>query len=157
MKEQDLIRKAITDYLEGLPFPDQVHYWNRYAAETGEDYIYSTLEDASEGMSKDEALRALFFGEVDSWYDRVRLNSYCNFESVHELPSLYGLVDWIIDWGKYSVIFTAQYGELYGSSDTVDGALENLRGQVEEAHQQDAVEQIMASAKVYVEEVTALF
>lgn len=157
MKEQDLIRKAITDYLEGLSFPEQVHYWNRYAEESGEDYIYSSLEDASEGMSKDEALRALFFGEVDSWYDRVRLNSYCNFESIHALPSLNELVDWIINRGKYSVIFTARYGELFGSSDTVEGALENLRDEVEEAHQQDAVEQIMGSVEVYVEEVTALF
>lgn len=157
MKEQDLIRKAITDYLEELPSEAQVHYWNQYALETGEDYIYPSLEDAAEDMGKDEALRALFFGTVDNWFDYVRLNGYGNFESVHELPDLNALVDWIINLGKYSVIFTARYGDHNGSSDTVDEALERLREQVEEAHQPDAIEQIMASTEVYVEEVTALF
>lgn len=157
MKEQDLIRNAITGYLYGLPFADQVHHWNRYAAESGDDYIYSSLNDATEGMSKDEAVRALFFGEVGSWIDCVRINGYGNFESVHELPDLSSLVDWIMDWDHYSVIFTAKYGEHSGSSDTVEGARENLRDVVEETHQQEAVEQIMASAEVYVEEVTALF
>lgn len=157
MKEQDLIRNAIMDYLEGLPFPDQVHHWNRYAAETGGDYIYSSLEDAAEDMSKDEAVRALFFGEVSNWYDRVRLNGYGNFESVHELPDLNALVDWVMGLGHYSVLITANYGEHYGSGETVDDALDKLRDEVEETHQQEAVEQIMASAEVYVEEVTALF
>ena len=79
-------------YLEDLHFDKLVRLWNEYCWDSGastDGEIYESLECLSEtGICTGiELTRAVFFGEVRGWYDKVSFNGYGNLYSVYDLKS----------------------------------------------------------------------
>lgn len=79
-------------YLEELDFDKLVRLWNEFCYSdngSADDSIYDGIEDIHAQMVMDgfDIARALFFGEVRGWNDRVYFNGYGNLYSVYNLES----------------------------------------------------------------------
>ena len=94
------------NYLEQLDFDKLVQLWNEFCySDNGPAYdiIYDSIEDIHAQMVMDgfDIARAVFFGEVRGWYDRVSFNGYGNLYSVYDLESspidLRYLAKWLKD------------------------------------------------------------
>ena len=94
------------NYLEDLHFDKLVRLWNEYcfwSDGSAGDAIYESIEDISDSgiCTGIELTRAVFFGEVRGWYDKVSFNGYGNLYSVYDLKSspidLRYLTKWLKD------------------------------------------------------------
>lgn len=80
------------EYLKKLDFDRLVRLWNEFCfSENGsaEDAIYDSIEElSSQGICTGlELTRAVFFGDVQGWYDHVSFDGYGNLYSVHTINS----------------------------------------------------------------------
>ena len=95
------------EYLRTLDFDTLVPLWNEfcYNSDNGstDSVIYESVEDIHTQMIKDgfDIARALFFGSVKSWNDRVYFNGYGNLESTWDLENspidIHYLAEWLRD------------------------------------------------------------
>lgn len=94
------------DYLCTLRFDTLVRAWNEFCwGENGSagDAIYDSIEALhDEGLVDGlELARAVFFGSVESWNDRVYFNGYGNLESTWDLENspidIHYLAEWLRD------------------------------------------------------------
>nr|DAP70112.1 MAG TPA: hypothetical protein [Caudoviricetes sp.] len=92
------------NYLEQLDFDKLVQLWNSYCCSgngSADEAIYNSIEELSDSgiLTGMELTRAVFFGEVRGWYDKVSFNGYGNLYSVYDLKSspidLRYLAEWI--------------------------------------------------------------
>lgn len=93
------------NYLEDLHFDKLVRLWNEYCWDSGsstDGEIYESLEYLSEtGICTGiELARAVFFGEVRGWYDKVSFNGYGNLYSVYDLKSSPIDLRYLAEWLK---------------------------------------------------------
>lgn len=93
-------------YLEDLQFDKLVRLWNEFCYSdngSADDSIYDSIEDIHSQMIMDgfDIARALFFGEVRGWNDRVSFDGYGNLYSVYDLENspidLRYLAEWLKD------------------------------------------------------------
>lgn len=101
------------EYLKTLQFDRLVRLWNEFCfSENGsaEDAIYDSIEElSSQGICSGlELTRAVFFGSVESWYDRVSFNGYGNLYSVYDLESSPIDINCLVKW------LTEEDHEVYG-------------------------------------------
>lgn len=94
------------NYLEQLDFDKLVQLWNSYCCSgngSADEAIYNSIEELSDSgiLTGMELTRAVFFGEVRGWYDKVSFNGYGNLYSVYDLKSspidLRYLAEWLKD------------------------------------------------------------
>lgn len=94
------------DYLSTLSFDTLVRAWNEYCfGESGsaDSAIYECIESLhNEGLCTGiELTRAVFFGSVKSWNDRVYFNGYGNLQSTWDLENspidIHYLAEWLRD------------------------------------------------------------
>lgn len=94
------------EYLKKLDFDRLVRLWNEFCfSENGsaEDEIYDSIEELSDNgiCTGIELTRAVFFGDVRGWYDKVSFNGYGNLYSVYDLENspidLRYLAEWLKD------------------------------------------------------------
>ena len=107
-------------YLEDLDFDKLVRLWNECCLDgDGTDYtIYDSVEDIHAQMIMDgfDIARALFFGDVRGWNDRVYFNGYGNLESCWDIETspidISTLAEWLKD-NDHEVYqdFVGEYGE----------------------------------------------
>lgn len=94
------------DYLRTLDFDTLVRSWNEfcYNSDNGsaDSIIYESVEDIHAQMIMDgfDIARALFFGSVESWNDRVYFNGYGNLESCWDLKSSPIDISYLAEWLK---------------------------------------------------------
>lgn len=92
------------DYLRTLDFDTLVRAWNEfcYNSDNGsaDSIIYESVEDIHAQMIMDgfDIARALFFGSVESWYDRVSFDGYGNLYSVYNLESSPIDINYLAKW-----------------------------------------------------------
>lgn len=93
------------NYLEDLDFDRLVRLWNEYcfgSDGSADDAIYESIE----GLNDDgictgiELTRAVFFGEVHGWYDKVSFNGYGNLYSVYSVESSPIDISYLAKWLK---------------------------------------------------------
>lgn len=80
------------NYLKDLDFDRLVWLWNEYcfgSNGSADDAIYDSINSLyDDGICTGiELTRAVFFGSVESWNDRVSFNGYGNLYSVYDLES----------------------------------------------------------------------
>lgn len=80
------------NYLEQLDFDKLVQLWNEYCWDSGastDGEIFDSIEEISDSgiCTGIELTRAVFFGEVRGWYDKVSFDGYGNLYSVYDLES----------------------------------------------------------------------
>ena len=93
------------NYLEGLDFDRLVRLWNEYcfgSDGSAGDAIYESIEELSDSgiLTGIELTRAVFFGEVQGWYDKVSFNGYGNLYSVYDMDSSPIAVLYLAEWLK---------------------------------------------------------
>lgn len=93
------------DYLKDLDFDRLVCLWNEYcfgSDGSSDDAIYGSIEELSDDgiCTGIELTRAVFFGEVRGWYDKVSFNRYGNLYSVYNLNSSPIAVFYLAKWLK---------------------------------------------------------
>lgn len=93
------------NYLEDLVFDKLVRLWNEFCYSdngSADDIIYDSIEELhDEGLLTGlELTRAVFFGSVESWYDRVSFNGYGNLYSVYNLESSPIYISYLAEWLK---------------------------------------------------------
>lgn len=93
------------NYLKTLSFDRLVWLWNEYCySEKGsaDDIIYDCVEDIHAQMVMDgfDIARALFFGDVRGWNDRVSFNGYGNLYSVYDYDSSPIVISYLAEWLK---------------------------------------------------------
>lgn len=91
------------DYLEDLDFDRLVRLWNEYCWNNlgGVDgEIFESIEELSDNgiCTGIELTRAVFFGEVRGWYDKVSFNGYGNLYSVYDLESSPIDISYLAKW-----------------------------------------------------------
>lgn len=94
---------SFKQHLEQMSFDDLVPLWNEWCAQYGQDdSIYESIEEFAELYSEDgvELARKVFFGSVDSWYDKVYLDGYGNFRSCYSIESSPIDIDALVDFMK---------------------------------------------------------
>lgn len=79
-------------YLEDQDFDKLVRLWNEYCYSgngSSDDAIYDSVEYIHAQMIMDgfDIARALFFGDVRGWNDRVYFNGYGNLESCWDIET----------------------------------------------------------------------
>lgn len=93
------------NYLEQLDFDKLVQLWNEYcfgSDGSAGDIIYDCVEDIHAQMIMDgfDIARALFFGDVRGWNDRVYFNGYGNLESCWDIDSSPIVTSTLAEWLK---------------------------------------------------------
>lgn len=93
------------DYLKSLSFDRLVWLWNEYcfgSDGSAEDAIYDSIAELSdEGICTGiELTRAVFFGDVQGWNDRVSFNGYGNLYSVYDYDSSPIVISSLAEWLK---------------------------------------------------------
>lgn len=93
------------NYLEGLDFDRLVRLWNEYCWDSGastDGEIFDSIEELSDNgiCTGIELTRAVFFGEVRGWYDKVSFNGYGNLYSVYDMESSSIAVLYLAEWLK---------------------------------------------------------
>ena len=87
---------------------------NEYAS--ADDYVYTSIEDiadvfAADDPTKTKIARMVFFGDVESWYDRYfSLDGYGNIYSFGSLTDARCPVDF--DWLAEQIIENEQFGDV---------------------------------------------
>lgn len=77
--------------------------WNEYCQEEGDmgDFIYSSIEDLEEFFpSPLEMARAVFFGSLENWQDKVYLNAYGNICSAWAIEHSPIDIELLANWLK---------------------------------------------------------
>lgn len=92
-------------YLESLDFDRLVWIWNEYcfgSDGSADDAIYESIVDLhDDGICTGiELTRAVFFGDVRSWNDRVSFNGYGNLYSVYDLENSPIVTSTLAEWLK---------------------------------------------------------
>lgn len=92
-------------YLEDQRFDKLVRLWNEYCYSgnvPADDIIYDCVEDIHAQMIMDgfDIARALFFGDVRGWNDRVYFNGYGNLESCWDIDSSPIVTSTLAEWLK---------------------------------------------------------
>lgn len=109
-------------YLEDLDFDKLVRLWNEYCYSgngSSDDVIYDSVEDIYSQMVMDgfDIARALFFGDVRGWNDRVYFNGYGNLYSVYNLESspidTSTLAEWLKD--EYHEVYKEWKEDILGN------------------------------------------
>lgn len=79
--------EELTGYLMAIPMTEQANVVNYVATEYDYpgDYVYNSVEDLVEGFLPIDAVRAVYFGKLDSWNDYVQLDGYGNVKSWYGL------------------------------------------------------------------------
>lgn len=95
------------EHLRTLDFDKLVSAWNEYCynSDNGptDSVIYESVEDIHAQMIKDgfEIARALFFGSVEHWNDKVYFNGYGNLQSTWDFENspidIYYLAQWLTE------------------------------------------------------------
>ena len=87
------------DYLKDLDFDRLVRLWNDGSAD---DAIYESIEGLNDNgiCTGIELTRAVFFGEVHGWYDKVSFNGYGNLYSVYSVESSPIDISYLAKWLK---------------------------------------------------------
>ena len=93
------------NYLEDLDFDRLVRLWNEYcfgSDGSAEDAIYESIEELNNNgiCTGIELTRAVFFGEVHGWYDKVSFNGYGNLYSVYNVESSPIDISYLAEWLK---------------------------------------------------------
>ena len=93
------------NYLKDLDFDRLVSLWNEYcfgSSGSAGDAIYESIEELnSSGVCTGiELTRAVFFGEVHGWYDKVSFNGYGNLYSVYSVESSPIDISYLAKWLK---------------------------------------------------------
>lgn len=93
------------NYLEQLNFDKLVGLWNEYCCSgngSADEAIYNSIEELSDSgiLTGMELTRAVFFGEVRGWYDKVSFNGYGNLYSVYDLKSSPIYISYLAEWLK---------------------------------------------------------
>lgn len=93
------------EYLKTLSFDRLVRLWNEYCySDNGpaEDIIYNSIEELSDSgiCTGIELTRAVFFGDVKGWNDRVSFNGYGNLYSVYNLENSPIVISYLAEWLK---------------------------------------------------------
>ena len=93
------------DYLEDLDFDRLVRLWNEYcfgSDGSAGDVIYESIEVLNnDGICTGiERTRAVFFGGVSNWYDRVSFDGYGNLYSVYSVESSPIDISYLAKWLK---------------------------------------------------------
>lgn len=93
------------NYLEDLDFDRLVRLWNEYcfgSDGSAGDAIYESIEELNDNgiCTGIELTRAVFFGEVRSWYDKVSFNGYGNLYSVYDMDSSPIDISYLAKWLK---------------------------------------------------------
>ena len=93
------------NYLEQLDFDKLVRLWNEYCfgSDGSAEYaIYESIEDLHDDgiYTGIELTRAVFFGEVRGWYDKVSFDGYGNLYSVYDMDSSPIAVLYLAEWLK---------------------------------------------------------
>lgn len=93
------------EYLKTLPFDRLVRLWNEYCYSRNgsvDSVIYDGVEDIHAQMIMDgfDIARALFFGDVRGWNDRVYFNGYGNLESCWDIESSPIVISTLAEWLK---------------------------------------------------------
>lgn len=94
-------------YLEDQWFDKLVRLWNEFCYSyngSADDIIYDSIEDIHAQMVMDgfDIARALFFGEVRGWNDRVSFDGYGNLYSVYDLENSPIDLRYLAEWLKYN-------------------------------------------------------
>lgn len=91
-------------YLKTLSFDRLVWLWNDYcwSAGSADEAIYDCIAELSdEGICTGiELTRAVFFGDVQGWNDRVSFNGYGNLYSVYNYDSSPIVISSLAEWLK---------------------------------------------------------
>lgn len=121
-------------HVEEMDFEDLVTLWNEYASDKNPDnYIFDNIESFAELSGEDglELARKVFFGDVNSWNDRVYLNGYANLQSCYSVESspieLDDLAEWLEDedhevftaWKDSNPTFAEWLRDSYSRSDLI--------------------------------------
>lgn len=93
------------NYLEDLDFDRLVRLWNEYcfgSDGSAGDAIYESIEGLNDNgiCTGIELTRAVFFGEVHGWYDKVSFNGYGNLYSVYSVESSPIDISYLAKWLK---------------------------------------------------------
>lgn len=93
------------NYLKSLDFDSLVQLWNEYCwSDLGstDEAIYDSIEAISDGelLTGIELTRAVFFGDVQEWNDRVSFNGYGNLYSVYNLENSPIVISYLAKWLK---------------------------------------------------------
>ena len=93
------------NYLEGLDFDRLVRLWNEYCWDSGastDGEIYESIEELNDNgiCTGIELTRAVFFGKVRGWYDKVSFNGYGNLYSVYSVESSPIDISYLAKWLK---------------------------------------------------------
>ena len=93
------------DYLKDLDFDRLVRLWNEYCWDSGastDGEIFDSIEELSDNgiYTGIELTRAVFFGEVRGWYDKVSFNGYGNLYSVYSVESSPIDISYLAKWLK---------------------------------------------------------
>lgn len=93
------------NYLEDLDFDRLVRLWNEYcfgSDSSAGDAIYESIEGLNDNgiCTGIELTRAVFFGEVHGWYDKVSFNGYGNLYSVYSVESSPIDISYLAKWLK---------------------------------------------------------
>lgn len=93
------------NYLEDLDFDRLVRLWNEYcfgSDGSADDAIYESITELNDDgiCTGIELTRAVFFGEVHNWYDKVSFNGYGNLYSVYNVESSPIDILYLAEWLK---------------------------------------------------------
>lgn len=93
------------NYLEDLDFDRLVRLWNEYcfgSDGSAGDAIYESIEGLNDNgiCTGIELTRAVFFGEVHGWYDKVSFDGYGNLYSVYSVESSPIDISYLAKWLK---------------------------------------------------------
>ena len=93
------------DYLKDLDFDRLVRLWNEYcfgSSGSSGDAIYESIEGLNDNgiCTGIELTRAVFFGEVRGWYDKVSFNGSGNLYSVYSVESSPIDISYLAKWLK---------------------------------------------------------
>ena len=93
---------------------DVANVHNEYAP--ADDFIYSSIEDiadvfAADDPTKTKIARMVFYGNVQSWYDRFfRLDGYGNIYSFNNVTDILCPIDF--DWLAAKIIEEGQFDDV---------------------------------------------
>lgn len=93
------------DYLKDLDFDKLVRLWNEFCYSSNgssDDIIYDSVEDIHAQMVMDgfDIARAVFFGKVRGWSDRVYIDGNRNIYSAYDVENSPIDISYLAEWLK---------------------------------------------------------
>ena len=96
---------------------DVVELYNEYAS--ADDYVYTSIEEIADVLATDDLTaiaRMVFFGDVESWYDRYFcLDGYANIYSFGSLTDGRSPIDF--DWLAAQIIENERFDDVNFDAD----------------------------------------